>query len=301
MNTKTPLVSVICHCYNHEAYVIDSLKAILNQSYPDIEIIIVDDCSNDKSVMVISAFLEKYPKVIFIKNIENLGITKSFNNSLKIAKGDYVIDLAADDVLTPNCVSKQIEAFQKSSFKNLAIVYGNAQLINENSNHISYYFEVDALKKVVDKRPTGYIYESIITSGKTFCSVSGIIKKTVYDALNGYDERLMYEDYDFWIRVSRNYEIDFIDEILIQKRLVKNSLETHFFKKNNSRAKKINYSTYLILKNALMLNKTKAEDLAIQKRINYEIVLCFKTINFILFFKYLVLEIRLRYFSKNYK
>ena len=300
MNSEKPLVSVICHCYNHEAFVIDTIKSVLNQNYDAIEIIIVDDFSADNSVRVIANFIAKYSEIKFIANSINLGITKSFNNALKLAKGKYIIDLAADDLLIPNCITKQVETFEKNSHKNLAIVYGNAELISENGEFTNYFFEVDSLKKVIQKRPTGYIYESIITSGKTYCSAAGMIKKTVYNALEGYDERLEYEDYDFWIRVSRDFEIEFIDEILIQKRVVQNSLETFFFKRNNIRSRKINYSTYLILKKAIKLNRTLSEDLAVKKRIHYEIMNCLRIADYKLFFKNIGLRMLLEY-RMNFK
>lgn len=93
-------------------------------------------------------------------------------------------------------------------------------------------------------------------------------KKRVFNHLNGYDETLAYEDLDFWIRASRIYDVDFINSFLIQKRTVTNSLGTDFIKKNN----KINDSTYFILKKAIQLNRTKLEDLAVQKRVHYEIL-----------------------------
>nr|WP_315162136.1 glycosyltransferase [uncultured Flavobacterium sp.] len=300
MNSHNPLVSIICHCYNHEKFVVDSLNSVLNQIYTTIEIIIVDDCSNDNSVSVIIDFVAKHPEIIFIRNTQNLGITKSFNNALKTAKGEFIIDLATDDILLPDCIALQVATFQNSPYENLAIVYGNAELIAENGKFKSYFFEVNASKKVITKRPTGAIYATIITSGKTFCSVSGMIKRDVYDTLNGYDERLEYEDYDFWIRASRDYEIDFIDEILIQKRVVTDSLETYFFKKNNARAKKINHSTHLILKKVIQMNRNKTEDLALQKRVHYEIIHCWKNKNYSLLFKNLSLRIVLSW-RKNFK
>ena len=289
MNSHNPLVSIICHCYNHEKFVVDSLNSVLNQIYTTIEIIIVDDCSNDNSVSVIIDFVAKHPEIIFIRNTQNLGITKSFNNALKTAKGEFIIDLATDDILLPDCIALQVATFQNSPYKNLAIVYGNAELIAENGKFKSYFFEVNASKKVITKRPTGAIY-----------AVSGMIKRDVYDTLNGYDERLEYEDYDFWIRASRDYEIDFIDEILIQKRVVTDSLETYFFKKNNARAKKINHSTHLILKKVIQMNRNKTEDLALQKRVHYEIIHCWKNKNYSLLFKNLSLRIVLSW-RKNFK
>ena len=123
-----PLVSVICLSYNHEAYVVEALNSVLNQTYPNIELLIADDCSNDKSVTIIQNWLKHHPKVHFIANEENIGNTKTFNKLAKIAKGDYIIDLAADDLLLPNGIQIQVDAFQKSKFKNIGVVYGNAAL-----------------------------------------------------------------------------------------------------------------------------------------------------------------------------
>lgn len=290
---NNPLVTIICLCYNHEAYVVESLDSVLNQSYPSIELIIVDDCSFDNSKNVISNWLEKKPEVQFISNETNLGNTKSFNKALKLAKGEYVIDLAADDVLLPNCVAMQIDAFKNNGYKNLGVVYGNVELISENGSFDSYYFPVNDQKKVIETRVTGDIYLSVLSGGNSICSVSAMIKKTVLDHLEGYDETLAYEDLDFWIRASRQYEFDFIDKPLVQKRIVANSLGSNFYRKNDVRARKINHSTYLILKKGITLNRNRAEDLAIQKRVNYEIVHSLKMNNLVLFLKFVGLRILL--------
>lgn len=287
---NNPLVTIICLCYNHEAYVVESLNSVINQSYPSIELIIVDDCSFDNSKNVISNWLEKNPKVQFIANETNQGNTKSFNKALKLAKGEYVIDLAADDILLTDSVALQVNAFQNSHYQNLGVVYGNVELIWENGMFDSYYFPVNDQKKVIEKRITGDIYLSVLSGGNSICSVSAMMKKTILDHLQGYDETLAYEDLDFWIRTSRQYEFDFIDEILVQKRILTDSLGTQFFKKNNQRARKINRSTYLILKKGIMLNQTRTEDLAIQKRVHYEIVNSLKVHDFSLFFKFIGLR-----------
>jgi glycosyltransferase involved in cell wall biosynthesis len=290
---NNPLVTIICLCYNHESYVVESLNSVINQSYPSIELIIVDDCSSDNSKTIITTWLEKKPKIQFIANETNLGNTKSFNKALKLAKGEYVIDLAADDMLSPNCVALQINAFKNSHYKNLGVVYGNVELILENGSFDSYYFPVNNQKKAIENRITGDIYQSVLSGGNSICSVSAMIKKTVFDHLEGYDETLAYEDLDFWIRASRLYEFDFIDEPLVQKRIVANSLGSDFFKKKDNRARKINHSTYLILKKAIALNQNRTEDLAIQKRVHHEIIHTLRIYDFGLFLKLIGLRILL--------
>lgn len=289
-----PLVTIICLCYNQEEYVLESLFSVVNQKYAPVELIIVDDCSADNSKAVIENWLLDFPKTQFIANEFNLGSTKSFNKALKKAKGEFIIDLAADDILLSNCVASQINAFQNTIYKNLGVVYGNAELISEKGIFDSYYFPLDRFKKVIKQRATGDIYESVLSGGDCMCSVSSMVKKSAFDHLNGYDETLAYEDLDLWIRASRIYDFDFIDEILIQKRTVDNSLGTHFFRKNDTRARKINHSTYLIIKKAIRINRTKKEDKTVLKRIHFEMILNNKTTNYTLLLKYILLEIKLR-------
>lgn len=290
-----PLVTIICLCYNQQDYVLESLFSVINQDYPSIELIIVDDCSTDNSKEVIKKWCLNYPETKFISNKTNLGSTKSFNKALAKANGTFVIDLAADDILLTHCVRTQIKAFKNTPNKNLGIVYGNAELITENGIFQSFYFPVNHLKKVITPRITGDIYESVLTGGDCMCSVSSMVKKSVFDALHGYDESLAYEDLDFWIRASRKYDFDFIDEILIRKRTVGNSLGTHFFIKNDAKSRMINHSTYLILKKAIALNKSKREQKAVLKRLHFELILAYKTNNYELVAKYLMLELKLRW------
>jgi glycosyltransferase involved in cell wall biosynthesis len=293
--TNFPLVSVICMNYNHSDFVIECLNSIKNQTYSSIEIIIVDDFSTDDSVEVIKNWLETNQAVAFIKNEQNIGNTKTFNKALKLAKGQYVIDLAADDVLNPKCIELQIDKFQNSSYKNLGIVYGNAELIDEKGNHLSYYFPVDENLKLIKKRTSGDEYLKIIAGGgSSMCTVSSMIKREVYEKNNGYDERLAYEDLDLWVRASREYNFDFIDSILIKKRILSNSLGSDFHRKRSPKSKKINYSTFLIINKIITLNKNKNEDKAVLKRIHFEMILNFKNAYYLLVIKYILIEIKLR-------
>lgn len=293
---NSPLVSIICMCYNHEKYVVESLNSVLNQSYKNIQLIITNDSSRDDSDKKIKTWLLNYPDVIYIKNSINLGNTKTFNKALKPAKGDYIIDLAADDILLEDCIEKQLNAFLNPKFENVGIVYGNVELISEKNTHNGYYYPVNSNKEAIEKPASGDIYLSMLSQNSKICSVSAMIKKTVLDRLNGYDEKLEYEDLDLWIRTSRLYNFDFIDHIIVQKRELENSLGSQFFKKSNSRTRKINRSTYLVIKKAIALNENKTENRALLKRLHFEMDKSFQTNDFILLLKYIPLEIKLRFF-----
>lgn len=285
------LVSIICTCYNHSRFVIEALESVFNQSYKNIEIIIIDDASSDNSVNLIENWLLDKPNILFLKNEENKGITTSFNKASKHAKGEFLIDLATDDVLNNNCIKKQVEKFNSSTYTNLGLVYGNVENINEDGTHNSFYFPVDNTLKTIEKRNTGYIYTSILDTGKSICSPSAMFKKDIFERLNGYDESLVYEDLDFWLRLSKDYQIDYIDDILVKKRITKNSLGSHFEMKKHSN--KINHSTFKILVKAFKQNTSRKEDSILIKRVNYEIVLNLKNRNYNLLLKYLFLKIRI--------
>ena len=295
---ENPLVSIICLAYNHENFVVETLNSVIQQNYQPIELIIVDDYSKDRTKLEINNWLLSHPEVQFIANEFNIGNTKSFNIALKIAKGEYIIDLAADDLLLPNGIQMQVNAFQKSKFKNLGVVYGNAEIINEDGSFNSFYFPVDKNGKVISKRIIGDIYSSVLSTGDSICSVSALIKKSVFDFLGGYDETLAYEDLDSWIRASREYEFDFIDEVLVRKRMVTNSLGSNFYKKKH----KINISTYKILKKAIKLNRSKMEDLALLKRVHHEIIHSFRNQSWTLLIKNINLKLVIswRINFKNY-
>ena len=295
---ENPLVSIICLAYNHENFVVETLNSVIQQNYQPIELIIVDDYSKDRTKLEINNWLLSHPEVQFIANEFNIGNTKSFNIALKIAKGEYIIDLAADDLLLPNGIQMQINAFQKSKFKNLGVVYGNAEIINEDGSFNSFYFPVDKNGKVISKRIIGDIYSSVLSTGDSICSVSALFKKSVFDFLGGYDETLAYEDLDSWIRASREYEFDFIDEVLVRKRMVTNSLGSNFYKKKH----KINISTYKILKKAIKLNRSKMEDLALLKRVHHEIIHSFRNQSWTLLIKNINLKLVIswRINFKNY-
>ena len=283
-----PLVSVICLSYNHEAYVVESLNSVINQTYPNIELLIADDYSTDNSVGIIQKWLENHPNVFFLANEKNLGNTKTFNQLAKKAKGEFIIDLAADDILLPNCIEKQVNTFQNSNYRSLGIVYGNLIEIDEKGNFISNYYTEE------DHPESGDIYKMVVGRTTKICSVSSMIKKSVLEKLGYYDENLAYEDLDLWIRTSREYEFEYIPEILAKKRVLSHSLSSHFLIEKNSRAKKLNTSTLQILIKAFQLNRTKDEHKALLERIRFEMYKFIKARNFNLLSQLFLLEIKVR-------
>ena len=264
--TTFSLVSVICISHNHERYVEDALDSILHQRYPNIEIIILDDCSSDCSVLRIKEWIKRNKKnCIFIQNKQRLGVTKSFNKAFEESTGDYIVDLAADDILLPNFVSKHIFNFQNTTYANPGISYCNVELVTENLRHIHNHHFERSKKKLIRNPIEGVIYKEIVRT--SFINpISLLSKREVYTKLNGYDENLIFEDLDYWIRAAREFEFIYVDEVLARKRVLSYSLTTSI-KKNTPFRKEMQRSFVLVCEKTFALNKTNEEHRALLARI----------------------------------
>jgi glycosyltransferase involved in cell wall biosynthesis len=279
-----PIVSIICSCYNHENYVTESLNSIVNQTYPNIELIIVDDFSTDNSRLEIKKWLKSSRKIIFIENSVNLGITKSLNNAAKVSTGEYLLDFAADDLLKPNCIEELVKVHMEPNNENVSIVYSNVDLIDENGAFISSMYNSEMEEKIV-KAIENNFYQCLLEDSTYICSVSGLYNKRIFEELNGYDENLSFEDFDYWIRATKMKEIRYVNKVLVGKRVVENSLGSGFDVENEY-TKKLNISFYEILNKAFYINTFRNEYFSLMKRIYGHSKWTLMTFNVKYFFKY---------------
>lgn len=289
---NTPLVSVICLCYQHEKYVKKALESVIFQSYPNIELLIIDDASTDDSVKVIQSFINELTlyqdtfqdplqakaranmRIEFWINTDNKGNCTAFNSVLKEAKGKYIIDLAADDVLLDDRIQAQVDIFEELS-PEYAVVFSNALHIDSEDKVLYPHYPIDSAEKSKITIPSGDVYIPILK--KYFISTpTMLIKKSVLIELGGYDESLSYEDFDFWVRSSRKYLYHYQDEITTLKRIIPASHSSAFYKqKHNPHL----ISTLKVCKKARLLNQTPEEDEALIRCTKYHFRQCFFTQN----------------------
>lgn len=274
--------TVICLCHNQKEYVLESLESVLQQTHKDVQLIVVDDASTDGSKEVIAQFVAKHKEVVHIDLFENLGSCKAFNRALPFATGEFIIDLAADDVLLPTRIEIGLRDFAKASPKT-GVHISDAELIDAGGKHLSYHSNRFPHASI----PQGFIYKEVIER-YFICSPTMMFKKEVIDALHGYDESLQYEDFDFWVRSSREYEYIYSSEVLLKKRILSNSLMSRQFKIRSAHQE----STYRVCEKIYALNRNKQEQKALNKRIWYEIKVNIRLLNWGLCYKYFLLSIR---------
>lgn len=200
-----PLVSVIIPVYNMEKYIYECMKSVLNQTYKNIEIIVVDDGSNDQTPEIIKEFKNR---VIIVKQINN-GAASAINHGIRLAKGDYIAWLAADDVYLEDFIRCQVELFLSDN--TLGAVYTDFQIIDASGQLIKIMQSIELPPEQFTKR----ILEGNFINGSTVC-----VRQECYDTVGHYDENLQAScDTDMWIRLAAHgYKFGHIPVPLVKYR-----------------------------------------------------------------------------------
>lgn len=265
-----PLVSIICISYNHAPFIKEALDSVFNQSYKNIEVIVMDDGSIDGSQEVIIEMLSDR-EVTFIGHQENVGYTKTFNEGLAKATGEFIIDFALDDVMKLDFVASGMKRFEKLDHST-GVVYSNADYIDEKSNVIGNHNDILFKKRMINHLVEGDIFFWLLKR-YFICTPTMIIRKEVFDRLGGYDETLAYEDFDFWVRSSRYWDYAYLNEIHMQKRKLETSMSASRYRhwQNEQLA-----SVLKVCTKAFHLCKTKREFQSLHSRLNYEYRQCLR-------------------------
>lgn len=261
LNQHMPWVSVICTCYNQAAYVDECLQSVVAQTYANLELIIIDNGSSDGSGAIIRAFCKRHPTAQFIQNTSNRGLCRAFNQGLHQSTGQYVIDLAADDILLPNRVARQVEQF-RSLPGYYGVVFSNAAYIDEQGRQTGLHFPVGPDGHTTQFVPTGDVFREVLS--RYFINTpTMMMRRDLLTALGGYDESLAYEDFDFWVRSARTHRYAYLDEILTHKRRLPDSMSAQITKRGNQLLE----STYQVCQKALVLCQSSEELAALANRI----------------------------------
>src|SRR6185312_104216 len=220
-----PLVSIIAVCHKHAAYVIETLDSIRNQTYPDIELIIINNVK-DECESIIQNWIKKYEKkCVFIQNEQLKTVTQNCNIGLSNCNGKYFQVISCDDILLPLKIEKQVGLFE-SLDENYACVYADEERINEDGGIlVAETLFQDRLRKYnLICMPKGNLV--LYFSEVAFISAASNLYKTkIIKDLNGFDEDFFFEDWPLYLKLSKNhYSFDYVDEVLVKYRFLSNSL-----------------------------------------------------------------------------
>lgn len=271
-----PLVTIICVCFNHSRFVTEALDSVANQTYSNIELIVIDDGSTDGSGKGIKKWMVNHPDATLILNGRNLGYCKTFNKAYRLSKGEFIIDLSADDVLMPDRVELGVKLFATAGDE-VGVLFSDAEYIDELGNPLRLHSEKFPHKTI----PQGDLYKEVIQR-YFICSPTMMFRRSVLDALQGYDESLAFEDFDFWIRASRIFKFIYSTDVLVKKREVSTSMSSKQFERSSPQR----WSTLEVCRKIKSLNKTVDENKALKQRLIYEIGVSIRSFDFNLVYSF---------------
>lgn len=202
------LVTIAIPCYNHAVFVQDSIRSVINQTYKNIELIIIDDGSTDQSVNKIKEMLieceQRFTRFEF-RNRPNKGLCNTLNEALEWAKGNYFCAIASDDQMLPEKTSLQISSFKSDTVG----VFGGVNIINNKNEILS--------SRVREYSETGF--EDILLNKHDLPASSQMFKTEILRQVGGYNPNVKVEDWDLLLRMSKlNKKMVYIPQLLINYR-----------------------------------------------------------------------------------
>ncbi|WP_293872556.1 glycosyltransferase family 2 protein [Flavobacterium sp.] len=208
-----PFFSIVIPLYNKEKYVLASLQSVLNQTFENYEVIIVDDCSTDESFEIVSTI--KSEKVKIIKHDFNKGLSASRNTGIKNSNGVYIAFLDADDFWKHTFLEELfllIKSFPKAKLfaANYEEVYPNNVVLLPNNNAKN----LEKISMIKD-------FFEISLAQPLYCPSSLCVDKMVFDAIGFYNETIRYgEDVDFNIRANSSFQLAYSKKPLVAYTMV---------------------------------------------------------------------------------
>ena len=187
MNDK--LVSVIIPVYNVEKFVEQAIVSIIDQTYKNLEIIVIDDGSSDITYQIVADLASQDPRIRLYKNERNLKIVKTLNRALSLAQGEYIARMDGDDISALDRIEKQV-AFLESN-PDYDLVGCSVIYIDENG------MEIGRSVRVSDQK----LLMKLTKYGALVHHPTWVARKSVYTKLDGYRELSGAEDYDFLLRM----------------------------------------------------------------------------------------------------
>jgi glycosyltransferase involved in cell wall biosynthesis len=225
---KAP-VTIAIPSYNSDSFIEETISSILNQSYPIEEILVVDDCSTDDTILIVNSMMAKDEKldIKLIINDENIGYQRNWNKCLTITDSDYVLILHADDLLNSDAIEKQMHWFQSNP--SIALIGGQEDIIDE-----------DGSLKRKSKRTESKIYQvgQIYEFMKDTCSYipcsSVMFNMEMIKNVGFFDENVLATDEVYWPKILNKYPIAILGSSLVNRRLHRGQTEHADFRSKKS-------------------------------------------------------------------
>lgn len=187
-----PLISVIIPLYNSEKTIRETIESVLNQTFSDFEVILINDGSQDSTLDIVSSIQDSRLKIF---SYPNAGISTSRNRGISYTSGEFIAFLDHDDLWTPDKLESQLKALQENP--QAAVAYSWNNFIDESSQFI---------RKGARTSVTGSAYEKLLVSNFLETASNPLIRKEALIQVGGFDESVSGpEDWDLFVRLAAHY------------------------------------------------------------------------------------------------
>ena len=191
---KNYKVTVLRSVYNGEKYLREAIESILNQTFTDFEFLIINDGSTDRTTEILQSY--DNPRIKIIDNGKNIGLTKSLNKGLRMARGEYIARMDADDVSMLERLGKEVDFLE--THQDCAVVGTFAKVLNEDSEVI----------RLMDRPIDDAQIREFFRRDNCIAHGSAMIRKTCLENVGSYDESIARaQDYELWLRLSEKYRL----------------------------------------------------------------------------------------------
>lgn len=226
-----PLVTIGVASFNNSKYILETLDSILNQTYRNFELIIVDDCSTDNSLSIIEEWVNKYKdqiRICLIKKNINEGITKVCSIILNNSQGKYLTTFSSDDIMLPNKICDLISYLENAN-QDIAGVFAIAESINSNGESLDQIFPGVEIKDGTKDTLFEQMAENMVIH-----TLTTLIRVDCIKEVGGFNEKYWYEDHDLFLRLLTKYRLVFLPIHVVKYRTHDNQTKKKFSTKVNT-------------------------------------------------------------------
>lgn len=201
------LIGVFIPAYNAAAFLDTAITSVLNQTFQDFELIFLDDASTDDTPLIAEKY-KNHPKVTYIRNPINLGMSKNWNKGISLCENKYVAKLDADDYYHPEFLDNAIDMLEEN--QNVGMVFSGLNWVTHDGTRITEMLPYTTSWIVEGNLFQANLLRKFVVYGPTI-----VVKKECYEHLGSFlEEMRMHSDWEMWTRVASKYDIGYVNKIL---------------------------------------------------------------------------------------
>ncbi|BDA72034.1 glycosyl transferase family 2 [Calothrix sp. PCC 7716] len=225
MTHLNPLISVIIPAYNAEKFISRTLESVLSQTYENIEVLVIDDGSDDKTVEIVQSLAQKDSRIILFQQ-QNSGVAVARNLGINKSQGEFIAPIDADDIWYPQNLEKQVRCMKQSD-SSVGLVYSWSVDINEQEK-LTGNFRASSIE--------GDVFTTLICHNFLGNASSTLIRRNCLEKIGGYNSKFKAqnaqgcEDWDFYLRIAEHFQFKVVPEFLVGYRKIANSMSGDYNK-----------------------------------------------------------------------